>query len=332
MAAALCRLACCALALLLASCAGVLKKPVRPTLGKSTWTSYDGKEMPWNAGKPVQGEPRAVVITVHGLSGSATDFWMLDDAFPPEGIAVYGLQLRGMGNDPDKLARGDIKSADVWQRDLLTFHTLVRQQHPNAPVYWYAESLGTLIAMHTVVNHMDGDSAHLRPAGMILSSPAAGLRLRPRGPKATVLYAMIFALPWMKVNLEKLAGVKDKDIRVTHDTTFGAQMAVTSHYVSHFSLRLLGETDKMMRQLPDAASQMHVPVLVLATPNDVIASEQQVSDFFKQIASSDKTIRWYRKSYHLLLHDTERQDVLRDATQWLERHVQKGGSTGVAGR
>jgi alpha-beta hydrolase superfamily lysophospholipase len=321
MAAALCRLACCAVAVLLASCAGVMKKTVTPTLGKSTWTSYDGKEMPWKAGKPVHGEPRAVVITVHGLSGSATDFWMLEDALPPEGIAVYGIQLRGMGNDPDERARGDIKNADVWQRDLLTFHTLVRQQHPNAPVYWYTESLGTLIALHTVVDHMNGERANLRPAGMILSSPAAGLRLRPRGAKATMLYAMICALPWLKVNLEKLGGVKDKDIRVTHDTTFAAQMAVTSHYVSRFSLRLLGEIDKMMRDLPDAAARFQVPVLVLATPNDVIASEQQVSDFFKQIASRDKTIRWYRKSYHLLLHDTERQEVLRDATQWLEQRV-----------
>jgi alpha-beta hydrolase superfamily lysophospholipase len=314
---------CCALVLLLTNCAVVPAKLVKPTLGKSTWTSYDGKEMPWEAGKPVQGEPRAVVITVHGLSGAAKDFWMLEDAFPPEGTAVYGLQLRGMGNDPDKRARGDIKSADVWQRDLLTFHTLVRQQHPNVPVYWYAESLGTLIALHTVANQMEGERARLRPAGMILSSPAAGLRLRPSGAKATLLYTMICAMPWMKVNLEKLAGVKDKDIRVTHDTTFEAQMAVTAHYVSHFSLRLLGEVDKMMRHLPEAASRTNVPVLVLATPNDVIASEQQVSDFFKQIASSDKTIHWYRKSYHLLLHDTERQEVLRDATQWLERHVRE---------
>jgi alpha-beta hydrolase superfamily lysophospholipase len=313
----------CALVLLLTNCAVVPAKPVKPTLGKSTWTSYDGKEMPWEAGKPVPGEPRAVVITVHGLSGAAKDFWMLEDTFPPEGIAVYGLQLRGMGNDPDKYARGDIRSADVWQRDLLTFHTLVRQQHPNVPVYWYAESLGTLIALHTVVDQMEGERAHLRPAGMILSSPAAGLRLRPRGAKATLLYTMIRALPWMKVNLEKLAGVKDKDIRVTHDTTFEAQMAVTAHYVSHFSLRLLGEVDKMMRRLPEAASRLDVPVLVLATPNDVIASEQQVSDFFKQIASRDKTIHWYRKSYHLLLHDTERQEVLRDATQWLERRMGK---------
>jgi alpha-beta hydrolase superfamily lysophospholipase len=172
---------CCALVLLLTNCAVVPAKLVKPTLGKSTWTSYDGKEMPWEAGKPVQGEPRAVVITVHGLSGAAKDFWMLEDAFPPGGTAVYGLQLRGMGNDPDKRARGDIKSADVWQRDLLTFHTLVRQQHPNVPVYWYAESLGTLIALHTVANQMEGERARLRPAGMILSSPAAGLRLRPSG-------------------------------------------------------------------------------------------------------------------------------------------------------
>jgi hypothetical protein len=28
-------------------------------------------------------------------------------------------------------------------------------------------------------------------------------------------------------------------------------------------------------------------------------------------------------SYHLLLHDVEREDVLRDATQWVERRALK---------
>lgn len=297
-------------------------KPVKPSLGKSTWTSYDGKEMPWKAGKTVaDGKARAVVITVHGLSGAAMDFWMLEDTWPPEGIAVYGLQLRGMGNDPDKGSRGKIKSAEVWQRDLLTFHTLVRERYPGIPVFWYAESLGTLIALHTIVHFMPAQEQ--RPAGLIFSSPAAGLRLRPQGAKATLLYTMIAAMPWMKVNLEKLAGVNDKEIRVTHDTTHGARMAVTSHYVSHFSLRLLGEVDKMMRTLPGAAPRLREPVLVLASPNDVIASEEQVADFFHRLGSQDKTIHWYRKSYHLLLHDTQREEVLRDATQWVEHRVAK---------
>lgn len=278
--------------------------------------------MPWSSGKPVEkGKVRAVVITVHGLSGAAMDFWMLEDGWPPKGIAVYGLQLRGMGNDPDKRARGDISSAEVWQKDLLTFHTLVRERHPGVPVFWYAESLGTLIALHTVTDLMPEKARH--PAGLVFSSPAAGLRLRPKGGRATMLYAAIAMMPWMKVNLEKLGGVDDKNIRVTHDTTHGAQMAVTSHYVSHFSLRLLGEVDKMMRAVPDAAARLKVPVLVLASPNDVIASEEQVADFFGRIGSKDKTIRWFRKSYHLLLHDTQREEVLGDATRWVERRAGK---------
>ena len=291
-------------------------------LGHDIWRSYDGKEMPWRSGKPVShGKAKGVVITVHGLSGAASDFWMIEDEWPLRGIAVYGLQLRGQGNDPDKRARGTIRSAEVWQRDLLTFHSLVRAQHPGAPVFWYAESLGTLIALHTIVDKMQGNDRHLRPAGVVFASPAAGLRLRPAGSKATLLYAAIATLPWMKFNLEKLAGVNDRDIRVTHDTTHAAQMAATSHYVSHFSLRLLGEVDKMMRTAPHAASRLDVPVLILATPNDVIASEEQVADLFRTLGSRDKTIHWYRQSYHLLLHDKERLDVLRDATAWVERQM-----------
>jgi acylglycerol lipase len=321
MAAALARLACCVLALALASCAGMRVKTVKPTLGETNWASHDGKVMPWKAGKPVPGKVQAVVITVHGLSGAAMDFWMLEDGWPPRGIAVYGLQLRGMGNDPVKRARGDIKSASLWEKDLLTFHQLVRERHPHVPIFWYAESLGSLIALHTVVGLMGDAPADAKPAGLVFSSPAAGLRLRPKGLRASALYTMIAVMPWMRVNLEQLGGVNDKDIRVTHDTTHGAQMAITSHYVSHFSLRLLGEVDKMMRAAPEAASHLTVPVLVLASPNDVIASEEQVADFFDRIRSKDKTIRWYRKSYHLLLHDAEREEVLRDATRWVGRRV-----------
>lgn len=293
-------------------------------LGKDTWRSFDGKVMPWRSGRPVEKERlRAVVITVHGLSGAAMDFWMLEDDWPSRGIAVHGLQLRGQGNDPDKRAQGTIRSAEVWQRDLLTFHSLVREQHPGVPVFWYAESLGTLIALHTIVDMMSDRGAGMQPAGVIFSSPAAGLRLRPNGAKAKMLYTAIAALPWLKVNLEKLAGVDDKNIRVTHDTTHGARMAVTSHYVSHFSLRLLGEVDKMMREAPAAAARLNVPVLVLASPRDVIASEEQIAQFFKFIGSEDKAIHWYRQSYHLLLHDTQRMEVLRDATHWVEQHARK---------
>jgi len=315
-------LGCFAALVLLAHCTTVSSSKMKPVLEAKYWRSFDGKEMPWRPTKPVpQGKLRAVVITIHGLSGAASDFWMLEDTWPPSGIAVYGLELRGQGNDPVIRHRGNISSPKVWQKDLLTFHRLVRERHPGAPIFWYSESLGTLVAMHTVTDLMPDASEH--PAGIIMSAPAAGLRLRPSGMKSVLLNTAVATLPWKKVNLEKLAGVNDKDIRVTHDTTYGAQMAVTSHYVNAFTLRLLGGVDKMMRHAPVSARALHIPVLMLAGPNDVIASEEQIQALFDQIASKDKTLLWYRRSYHLLLHDVERDNVLSDATKWLEAHVRR---------
>ena len=58
-----------------------------------------------------------------------------------------------------------------------------------------------------------------------------------------------------------------------------------------------------------------------SNPNDVIASPEQIRGFFARIGSQDKMIHWYEKSYHLLLHDLQHEEVLRDATQWLESHL-----------
>lgn len=303
---------------LMTSCRTVSQKRIEPMLGKTSWCSFDGKEMPWRSNEVPRGEKlRAVVITVHGLSGAASDFWPLGEALPPRGIAVYGMELRGQGNDPDLKARGDIASAKVWQEDLLTFHQLVEQRHSGVPIYWYVESLGALIALHTAAE----SSATQQPAGIIFSSPAAGLRMKPGVMKECAIHGAMILMPGKKVNLEKLAAVKDKDIRVTQDTTHEAQMAKTPHYVSEFTLRLLREVQGMMKSSPRALREIKVPTLVIASPNDVIASPAQIQRFYDTMSSGDKVIIWYDQSYHLLLHDVQREKVLHDATAWLVKRT-----------
>ncbi|WP_166443095.1 alpha/beta fold hydrolase [Phragmitibacter flavus] len=292
-----------------------------------TWSSFDGKQMPWTlaAGVPDSEEKmKAVVITIHGLSGAASDFWMLDEEWPKLGVAVYGLQLRGQGNDPEVKKRGHVASSRLWQRDLLAFHRLVRKRHPGKPVVWYAESLGTLIALHTVTDLMeDEDRERDRelPAGIIMSAPAAGLRMQASQLRLRIIHTLVQMFPWVRVSLTQMAGLDEKQIQVTADSTHGGQMAVTPHHVSKFSLRLLGEVDEMMKSSRKAARELRMPVLVLASPHDVIADEGQVQEFFESIGSKDKEIRWYRESYHLLLHDREREQVMKDATDWLNRQV-----------
>lgn len=296
-------------------------------LGKDTWRSFDGKEMPWRHHDVPSGHPvRAIVITVHGLSGASSDFWPIGKAWPPRGIAVYGMELRGQGNDPNLKKRGDIRSAKIWQRDLLEFHKLVSAQHPGVPVYWYTESLGALIALHAA-NHAKREGVW-PPAGIVFSSPAADLRMNLGTGRMLLLRSASTVMPLKMVNLEQLAGVKDSDIRVTQGTTHEAQMAKTPHYVSKFSLRLLDEVYTMMIEGPDALRDLRMPVLVLASPNDVIASPKQIQKFYDEIGSRDKALHWYRQSYHLLLHDVQREEVLRDATTWLDTHLKAGHAPG----
>ena len=123
--------------MLLASCSSFKREHAKPGLGPAAWTTFDGKQMPWKEWKVPSGtETKTVVIAIHGLSGAASDFWLLGERLPPQGIAVYGYELRGQGNDPDTVRRGDIDSASLWLRDLLTFHRLVRAElipHYNSP-------------------------------------------------------------------------------------------------------------------------------------------------------------------------------------------------------
>lgn len=302
-------------------------------LGSETWRSFDGKTMPWRPHPvPAGARTRAVLITIHGLSGAASDFWMLDEALPRRGIAVCGLELRGMGNDPEAGRRGDVASASAWQRDLLTFHDLIRAEHPGAPVYWYGESLGSLVALHAFADRKRKGEGDALPAGLIVSSPIAGYRAKPSPLKHFAIRTAMVLTPWRRVDIERLAGIRDEDVRVTTDTTHQSRMAVTPHYVPEFTLRLLRGIMRLAHSRPRALEELQCPLLVLASPNDVISSPEQVREYFAGAASRDKTLLWYDRSHHLLLHDVQREEVLRDVTGWLETEVSRKGLAPRPGR
>ena len=279
----------------------------------TTWTSYDGKEMPWKVWPVPHGtKTKAVVITIHGLSGAASDFWLLGERLPPQGYAVYGYDLRGQGNDPDRRRRGDIGSAEQWLKDLETFHDLVTHRHPGVPIVWYGESLGTLIALHTATEHKTS------PAGLVLATPIAGLKMRISSAQRLLLLGSSRVIPGYRLKLGDLAGVDEGKMRVTSSTTHGGQMDKTPHHVSAFSLRLLREIDRLIIGNEKAATNLRLPLLMLGSPLDIVSSPQQVETLFTQIRSPEKTLHWYPKSYHLLLHDVQRDEVVHDLLDWLK--------------
>jgi acylglycerol lipase len=305
----------------LSACASVKKIAAgRGVLCAEDWVSYDGKTMPWKSWSvPAGVTPRGVVITIHGLSGAKSDFWYLGEQLPLHGYAVYAYDLRGQGNDPVVAERGDISKAAAWQRDLATFHALVKRRHPKTPVFWYGESLGSLIALHTAADLLGNWSD---PDGIILASPVAGLRTTLSGFKRFLLDTAAKLTPRSRYTLGELAGVDESKIKVTSNSTHGGQMAVTPHHVSAFSLRLLSTIGGMLDANTESAHRLKMPVLFVASPNDVLSSADQIQALFAQIRSRDKKLLWYTRSYHLLLHDVQHEEVVKDVTHWLNRRVE----------
>lgn len=309
----------CLLLLLVAgllSCSSVPHLPTRPALRGQDWISYDGKIMPYQTWKPVSGtSTRGIVIAVHGLSGASSDFWFIGDTLPKQGYTVYAYDLRGQGHDPVLSERGDIRSATQWLRDLETFHLLIKKQHPGKPVFWYGESLGSLICLHTAANRLPD---RRDPDGIILASPVAGLKTTVSGFRRWLLETAAKLSPRSRYSLGDLAGVDEKKIQVTSTTTHGDQMSVTEHHLSAFSLRLLTEIGRLLDANPGAAKRLRMPVLFLASPNDILSSPDQVQTLFSQVRSPQKRLLWYTRSYHLLLHDVQRAEVSHDLFKWLE--------------
>ena len=304
---------------LLTGCSALPGKKAAELRPDGWWTSHDGKKMPWRAWLPPAGtSTRGVLIAVHGLSGASSDFWLLGDRLPKLGYAVYSYELRGQGYDvPGE--RGDIASARLWQQDLATFHKLVQKRHRRAPVVWFGESLGSLITLHTAVDW----TLSSEPEAMIVSAPVAGLRLEMGELEKMFLKASSRIVPTMRVTLGGISGVDESKMRVTQGANHAEQMSKTPHHVGAFSLRLLREAGALIEANLRAARKLRVPVLMLATPHDIVARPDQVQDLFRALTSKDKKLLWYTRSYHLLLHDVQREEVLTDVTRWLDRIIDK---------
>ena len=302
--------------MLLCQCAAPrsLNQPLVMDPALTSWTACDGKTMPCKYWPGAPQHPRAVVICIHGLSGAASDFWPVGERIPAQGFAVYGMQLRGQGNDPDKKHRGDIRSNRQWRDDLMDFTALVQQRHPGVPVYWFGESLGALITIDA--------TAALPPeqntvAGIILASPVVALRdnLRLTFGRNLIVRTLLRLWPGKRISLEALG---NSEVQVTSHTTHRGQMQHTDHYVKDFTVRLFGEVERLIRQSPAAAGRITVPVLLLYTPNDALTPKEGVESFFARLGSTDKTRVFFPESFHLILHDRDREEALQQIAAWLK--------------
>lgn len=256
-----------------------------------------------------------VIIGIHGFCGASIDYANLGNHLlrhqPKTGL--YAYEVRGQGSDPIHERRGDIGDPADWYRDLFAFTQLVREQHPDAKIVWFGESMGALIAVHAMreapVNDPPCD-------GLILSSPI--VRFRDDIPAWTPGLVQIAAttLPLARISLETLSG--GQDVQMTQKSLHGEQVQKNSYNVEKHTLRLIATLGRHIDSMNDCAATFRKPVLVLHGGKDYFNNDSDVRGFVARIpAGVSATYHDYPKAYHLLMYDEKREAIFRDVERWV---------------
>jgi len=297
------------------------------TCTRQQWAAPDGEAFSYSLWAPElsPGErPSAVVVAVHGLSGAALDYEPLAAHLKKHRVVTYALELRAMGNDPVVERRGDLTQIETWYADLRAFFSLVRSFHPEAQIYYYGESMGAALLTRFLAQAGESD----QPAGLVLASPVVVVPGKPGWWQELVFRFVLWLQPMKRVDVSKYTKRDSDDPSkwVTRDEAHRRWFETAPHRLEIYTMRFFKCLFDLMGGCFDAAPKITVPVLVVYAAHDVFIPPAQVEEFFRLLGSREKELHFFPESYHLLLHDYDKEQALERIESWLLGRIELGAT------
>lgn len=276
-----------------------------PYVVGETFVSFDGAPLGMTTWTP-ETEPWAVIVGVHGMNDYGNAFHFAGEYWATQGIATYAYDQRGFGRSPN---RGVWGGDDLMVEDLRTVTSFVREKHPNALVVVMGESMGGAIAIRAFASERPPKADRL-----ILSAPAVwGWSSQPI-PYKTMLWlaahvtgSKVYTPPSWLTSRIQASDNRDELLAMGRDPLmiWGARSDTLYH--------LVGAMDGGLRGI----DEVEAPVLYLYGAKDEIIPEAPSFAAAAQLKPADRSA-YYRRGYHLLMRDKQRQTVFDDVVAWLK--------------
>jgi len=258
------------------------------------------------------GEPKAVLILVHGLAEHSGRYLDFAEYFCGEGFAVYALDHPGHGKSAG--VRCHIDAFDHFTSTLRQYVETAKQAHKNVPRVLVGHSMGGLIAASYLIGRQRDFVA------AVLSGPAIQAPQPPSAFAKFVLRILARMFPRLGVlQLDSNGVSRDPDVVRRYDEdplVFRGKVTV----------RLAAEVFKAMDCVAAQAGAITLPLLIMHGGSDCLASVDGSRQLHRSIRSAEKKITIYEGLYHEIFNEPERMAVLTDMKSWLEGVIPvKGG-------
>lgn len=255
-----------------------------------------------------EGEPRAVLVLVHGLAEHSGRYTNVVSHFVPRGYAVYGLDHQGHGKSPG--LRCYANSFSDYPDDLEDFIEVVRQRHRGKPIFLLGHSVGATIAAAYLCRHPRGDVKGFISSAISLKP---GKDISPLHIALARLLSKI--LPRMPVSALSSASISS-DLEVVK--AYDEDPLV---YRGKIRARTGAELLAMMQRLQGELKLIIVPMLALHGDADRLIDPDSSRLLYEEVGSEDKTLKLYPGFCHEVLNEPGRQPVLKDIQDWLEARL-----------
>jgi alpha-beta hydrolase superfamily lysophospholipase len=308
------RLAGSALALLLASCASPEPVPmiatgtVTPHLTDDAYIAIDGAQLPLRSWLP-EGEPKAVVLAVHGINDYSHAFEMPAKIWAQAGIATYAYDQRGFGAAP---LRGRWVGTYQLDSDVATVSRLLRAKYPGVPLYLLGESMGGAVAITAATGWAGAERPDVD--GVILVAPAVWGEQTMNVFYRTALWVADHIAPRWQLSGSGLHILPSDNIPMLRE--FSRDPLV----IKETRVDTINGLVQLMSEALDAAPQLKQRALLLYGAHDELVPETPVKDFVRALPKAnpgEDTIAYYDQGYHMLLRDLDRAIVAQDVESWI---------------
>ena len=269
-------------------------------MNESSFAGVGGLNIYTRSWQP-EGNPRAVVILIHGFNAHSGYMEYPAEQFASNGFSVYALDLRGRGKSEGE--RFYVEKFTDYLDDVNTLVQGARSDNPGLPIYVLGHSAGGVIATSYVFEHQT------EIAGLICESFAYDVGLP--NAVALILKGISHLTPHLHVfSLNNADFSRDPASveRMNNDPLIGkeSQPAETAAV-------MLTAADALTGHFP----QFKVPVLILHGTDDKATRPAGSEKFFELAGSTDKTLKLYDGHYHDLLNDVDKEIVIADILDWV---------------
>lgn len=254
-----------------------------------------------------EGEPRAVLIIVHGLAEHSGRYMNVVNHFVPLGYAVYGIDY--LGHDKSDGTRVYVKEFNDFIDPLTVCVDMVCKRQPGKPSFLLGHSMGALVSALFLLDQQ----AEL--TGAILSGPSVKVPSNTSPITISIIKLLSSLLPRIGLLQLKAEGVS-RDPAVVQ-----AYVNDPLVYARKTTARLTYEILKAMQRITAEASRITLPVLIVQGSADRLVDPEGARMLYGAVGSVDKTIKIYDGLYHEVFNEPERDQVLGDVEAWLEARL-----------